>query len=355
MAPHCCAGELSVAATSGSTSDSSTDGGGKEVWFQNSLFCLTDSKQSLSETMGVLERSGLVGWADHITGFGLSERGRVVCGLISALPSVCIVVYNRTRAAVGVVHRSHHKRGPTTQTTKCKVMSQQARTAERQRDHQHDQQSSESFQGGPGGPSGRSAPRDFPSASGRGRHSHSRQPHAAGQSEAPHAPQWGSTGSSYDSSRGHLHGSHAPPGSSPSGRGYGGRSGSDSSRQQSHRTGTSAPTTSSSGSRGPREPQGQQRSSSGSGSRYGQWPPPGSSPADSGGVGPRAGSSSRSGSRQGPGMLRHSSSSGRSTGRGFSWPAYMDRTLLQQAMKRGQVFRCVLTNAHACVSMVDTV
>jgi hypothetical protein len=44
-------------------------------------------------------------------------------------------------------------------------------------------------------------------------------------------------------------------------------------------------------------------------------------------------------------MLRHSSSSGRSTGRGFSWPAYMDRTLLQQAMKRGQLFRCVLTNA----------
>lgn len=286
------------------------------------------------------------------SGFGLTTFQNVV-GLYAdqSLLYLCLdcCVQQHTGWCVESAQTSPQKK---TYTTKCKVMSQQARTAERQRDHQHEQPSSEPFQGGPGGPSGRSAPRDFPSASGRGRHS--RQPHAAGQSEAPHAPQWGSTGSSYDSSRGHLHGSHAPPGSSPSGRGYGGRSGSDS-RQHSHRAGTSAPTSSSSGSRVSREAQGQQRSSSGSGSRYGQWPPPGSSPADSGGVGPRAGSSSRPGSRQGPGMLRHSSSSGRSTGRGFSWPAYMDRTLLQQAMKRGQVFRCVLTNAHACVSRVDTV
>lgn len=213
-------------------------------------------------------------------------------------------------------------------------MSQQAKTAERQREHQSEHQSSESLQGGPSGPSGRSAPRDFPSTTGRGRHSHSRQAaHAAGQSEAPLGPPWGSTGSSYDSSsRGHLHGPRA--GSSPSGGrgGFGGGSGSDSSRQHHHRTGTSAPATGSS-SRGS--------------SRYGQWPPPGSSPADSSGVAPRSGSG-RPGSRQGPGTLRPS---GSSSGRGFSfsWPAYMDRTQLQQAMKRGQVFRCAwLVNRQGC-------
>lgn len=69
--------------------------------------------------------------------------------------------------------------------------------------------------------------------------------------------------------------------------------------------------------------------------RYGKWPPSGSTPP-----GYSRSSSSGSSSRLGDRLFSRSgsSSSGR---RGFSWPTYMDRQQLQQAMKRGQVFRWV--------------
>lgn len=81
-------------------------------------------------------------------------------------------------------------------------------------------------------------------------------------------------------------------------------------------------------------------SSSSGNKRYGQWPPPGSSPAS--GAGPnRLGSSGSSGSSSGR-MRQHSSggsSSGRHGQRTFTWPNYMDHSELQRAMKLGRVFR----------------
>jgi hypothetical protein len=159
--------------------------------------------------------------------------------------------------------------------------------------------------------SSRSAPRDFP-ASGRGRHSHNRHGYATSPSEAPVGPPRHSSGS-YDSSSRQQH--HQGPrssaqsyGSSPSGESGGFRRNSSGGR---------------------------------SSTRYGQWPPPGSSPAETGGL-PRSGSSGRSTGRHGSGVLRPSPSSGQSAGRTFNWPVHMDRPQLQQAMKRGQVFRCVM-------------
>lgn len=190
-------------------------------------------------------------------------------------------------------------------------MSQQA-TTDTKAPAETNQKDSSQAQTTPG--SSRSAPRDFP-ASGRGRHSQGKQGYGTSPSDAPLGPPRHS--GSYDSSRhtaGHRSSAHSY-GSSPSGDAGGG--------------GSYRRTNSGGG---------------GSSAHYGQWPPPGSSPADSGGL-PRAGgssgSSSRPGSRQGSGGLRPSSSSGRSSGRNFTfnWPAYMGRSQLQQVMKRGQVFR----------------
>eukprot|EP00879_Flechtneria_rotunda_P015976 GHRR01016709.1.p1 GENE.GHRR01016709.1~~GHRR01016709.1.p1 ORF type:complete len:971 (+),score=396.72 GHRR01016709.1:730-3642(+) len=63
--------------------------------------------------------------------------------------------------------------------------------------------------------------------------------------------------------------------------------------------------------------------------RYGKWPPAGNSPNCNGNS-----NLSRSSSQQ-LSLSRGQSSSGRC----FTWPAYMDQQQLQQAMKRGQVFR----------------
>jgi hypothetical protein len=68
----------------------------------------------------------------------------------------------------------------------------------------------------------------------------------------------------------------------------------------------------------------------GRGRRYGQWPP---ATAGGGGAGGSTGSSPATGHR------RPSGQHGGSRRGGFSWPAHMDRAELQQAMKRGRVFR----------------
>lgn len=63
--------------------------------------------------------------------------------------------------------------------------------------------------------------------------------------------------------------------------------------------------------------------------RYGKWPVTGTTPP---------GRSNSSGSRPGDRQMSRTGSSSSGV-RSFSWPAYMDRQQLQQAMKRGQVFR----------------
>lgn len=141
----------------------------------------------------------------------------------------------------------------------------------------------------------RSAPRDFPAA-GRGRGGSHNRHGAPGTS--PAEPPQGSAHRHHDSRR-HAHGT--PPG--------GGHH--NTNRRYSSGSGGGG-------------------SSSSSSARYGQWPPPGSSPAE--------GAGGQAGARSG---LRANKNAGRPAGRTFSfnWPAYMDRPQLQQAMKRGQVFR----------------
>jgi len=194
-------------------------------------------------------------------------------------------------------------------------MSQHVSTAARPQD------AAEGSEATPGLTGTRSAPRDFPSHSSRPRHE--------GTAEAPR----GGSGS-YGSSRQHMQGHHHS--SSPSDRSFR-KSGSDDSRQQhQHAHHGPRPSSQAYGS----SPGTQHRSPGGGGNpRYGQWPPQSSSPAE-GGL-HRAGSSSgRVSSHRGHGGLHRSgSSSGKSGGRTFNWPAYMDRSQLQQAMKRGQVFR----------------
>lgn len=195
-------------------------------------------------------------------------------------------------------------------------MSQHVSTAARPKD------AAEGSRDTPGLTGTRSAPRDFPS--------HSRPRHD-GTAEAP----TGGSGSYGSSSSRHMQGHHHS--SSPSDRSFG-KSGSDGSRQQHQQAhhGPRPPSQAYSSSPGT-----QHRSPGGGGNpRYGQWPPQSSSPAE-GGL-HRAGSSSgrvSSGHRGHGGLHRSGSSSGRSGGRTFNWPAYMDRSQLQQAMKRGQVFR----------------
>jgi hypothetical protein len=190
-------------------------------------------------------------------------------------------------------------------------MSQRANTATRPREREQQEQAEDV----PTYSSSRSAPRNFPAA-GRGRHSLNKHGCGTSPSEAPLHPPGHSSGS-YDSS----------------------------SRQQYHQGARSS--AQSYGSSPSGESGGFRRNSSGgrSSARHGQWPPPGSSPADTGGL-PWSGSSGRSTGRQGSGALRHSASSGRSTGRTFHWPAHMDRPQLQQAMKRGHVFRCVVVQGR---------